>query len=310
MSEMSIGEYFTAIFSNVWKNIGDIMFHVSWTNPYFVLLLVYIVAFLLESFLPAKKPYSVLGRKGFWTDLGYLLFIDFLFGIIGFIALTYTVEFAFTKGMQAMGVSLPLMNPIHLPFWAQAIIFFVVMDFCQFFAHYLLHHINFFWKFHKIHHAQETLGFASTRHFHIMEYFVLKPMGWIPAGLLGFSGEEYILLYGIYMWVAYSLVFFSHCNVNVNFGFLNKIIITPNNHYWHHAKNIPRKYGVNYASVLMIWDHLFRSYYLPTDPKLIPQLGVPDNDVPETFWGQLIYPFKTLFKKEEEQQVASTKSKK
>ncbi|MGL4599308.1 MAG: sterol desaturase family protein, partial [Bacteroidia bacterium] len=172
---MSIGQYFETIFSKVWENIGDIIFNVSWTNTYFVLLIVYITAFLLESFLPAKKPYSVLGRKGFWTDLGYLFFIDFLFGIIGFIALTYTLEFAFTKGMSAMGVTLPLMNPINLPFWAQALLFFVVMDFCQFFAHYLLHHINFFWKFHKIHHAQETLGFASTRHFHIMEYFVLKP---------------------------------------------------------------------------------------------------------------------------------------
>jgi len=115
------------------------------------------------------------------------------------------------------------------------------------------------------------------------------------------------------MWIAYFLVFFSHCNVKINFGILNKIIITPNTHYWHHAKNIPRKYGVNYASVLVIWDFLFRSFYLPEDPKLQPILGVPDNDVPKGFFGQLIYPFKTLFTKKKDAQmmnVSKVKAKK
>ncbi|HTL80651.1 MAG TPA: sterol desaturase family protein, partial [Bacteroidia bacterium] len=239
--------------------------------------------------------------------------IDFLFQVIGFLALTFTVEFIFTNWMKNMGVSIPLVHVGKLPLLAQFLIFFIIMDFCQFFAHFLLHRIDFFWKFHKIHHAQETLGFASTRHFHIMEYLVLRPFGWIPMGLIGYNEHSYIICTALYMWIAYFLVFFSHCNVKINFGILNKIIITPNTHYWHHAKNIPRKYGVNYASVLVIWDFLFRSFYLPEDPKLQPILGVPDNDVPKGFFGQLIYPFKTLFTKKKDAQmmnVSKVKAKK
>ena len=290
---------FSEVFSNfsrqVGPAIGKLIIHPAWNNPYTVLFAVWTFMFIMEHILPKQKDYTVTGRKGFWLDLFYLFFIDFLFGIIGFIALTYTIEYFFKAWMNELGVTLPLWDPSHVPFIVQFLIFFVVMDFCQFLAHFVLHRSSFFWAFHKIHHAQETLGFASTRHFHFMEYLVLRPFGWIPFGLLGFSDEKYILCTAIYMWIAYTLVFFSHCNVKINFGFLNKLIITPNTHYWHHAKNIPRKYGVNYASVLVIWDHLFGSYYLPDDPKEQPQLGVPDNDVPENFLGQMWYPFGQVF---------------
>ncbi|HET6991859.1 MAG TPA: sterol desaturase family protein, partial [Bacteroidia bacterium] len=278
--DITASDYFSNIARQVTPAVLKLIKEPSWTNPYTALFVVYASTFIFEQILPKNKSYSVLGRKGFWLDLFYLFFIDFLFGIIGFIALTYTVEYVFTNGMKNLGIPLPLFDPSHIPFAFQFLIFFIVMDFCQFMGHYLLHRINFFWRFHKIHHAQETLGFASTRHFHFMEYIVLRPLGWIPFGIVGFSDDKYIACTALYMWIAYFLVFFSHCNVKINFGFLNKIIITPNTHYWHHAKNIPRKYGVNYASVLVIWDHLFGSYYLPDDPKLQPILGVPNNDVP------------------------------
>jgi sterol desaturase/sphingolipid hydroxylase (fatty acid hydroxylase superfamily) len=299
----TFSEIFNAFAHKLTPAIIKLITHPSLDNPYTALFLVWIFMFTMEHILPRNKEYGVVSRKGFWLDLFYLFFIDFLFGIIGFFALTYTVEYVFTNWMKSMGVTLPLWEPGHLPFIVQFLIFFVVMDFFEFFSHYILHRVNFFWAFHKIHHAQETLGFASTRHFHFMEYLVLRPLGWIPFGLLGFSNEKYVLCTVIYMWITYTLVFFSHCNVKINFGFLNKIIITPNTHYWHHAKNIPRKYGVNYASVLVIWDHLFKSYYLPEDPEMQPVLGVPDNDVPTNFVGQMWYPFKQLLSRKKDSQM-------
>ena len=302
---------FTEVFSDLASKVGPaitkLITHPAYDNPYTALFVVWTFMFIMEHVLPRNKDYSVTGRKGFWLDLFYLFFIDFLFGIIGFIALTFTIEYFFLAWMKSLGVSLPLWDPSHIPFIFQFLVFFVVMDFCQFYAHYLLHRINFFWAFHKIHHAQETLGFASTRHFHFMEYLVLRPFGWIPFGILGFSDAKYLWCTAIYMWLTYTLVFFSHCNVKINFGFLNKIIITPNTHYWHHAKNIPRKYGVNYASVLVIWDHLFKSYYLPDDPKLQPILGVPNNDVPKNFVGQMWYPFAQVLGRKKDSQMIMKK---
>jgi sterol desaturase/sphingolipid hydroxylase (fatty acid hydroxylase superfamily) len=104
--------------------------------------------------------------------------------------------------------------------------------------------------------------------------------------------ELYVIYY---VWIAYFLTFLSHTNIKVNFGFLNYIFITPQTHYWHHSRNIPGKYGVNYASALAIWDVLFGFFYNPKDKQ--PILGIPDNDVPDSFVGQMIYPFKRLFSK-------------
>lgn len=308
--EQSIPEYFSFVSSRILPGVEEMITHPSFTNQFTVLFTVWPVMFILEHILPRNKNYSPIGRKGFLLDLFYLFFIDFLFLVIGFAAVTYTVEYAFTNWMKHLGIPLPWFDPSFIPGWLQFIFFFVVLDFFEFLAHFLLHRINFFWAFHKIHHAQETLGFASTRHFHFMEYLVLRPLSWIPFGILGFSDDKYLLFSAYYMWIGFTLVFFSHCNVKVNFGFLNKIIITPNTHYWHHSKNIPRKYGVNYASVLVIWDLLFKSYYLPDDPKLQPILGVPDNDVPHSFLGQMWYPFKSLFSKKKDAQMLTPKPQK
>lgn len=264
-------------------------------NPLIYLFLVFFITFSLEALLPKKLNYPLTKRRGFWTDLLYVFFMDYVLQVIGFYAMTCVIEYGTYKVLAHFHINLPLVD-LHdlLPnAFVRFLLFFLVIDFLQWLAHFLLHRVGFLWKFHKIHHAQETLGFASTRHFHWGEYLVLKPAFWIPFGLLGFRVSEYVLYY---VWIGYFLTFFSHCNINIRFGFLNYIFITPETHYWHHARNIPKRYGVNYASSLAIWDLLFGFFYNPKDKE--PILGIPDNDVPETFLGQMAYPFKTLFRKE------------
>jgi len=266
----------------------------SWNNPFYIVPSICIITFILEVILPKKKNYSLFGRKGFFLDLFYVFFIDFLLNIIGFYAMTSVVESIFRKSLKAIGINSIIIADIHdLPFFIQFLVAFILVDFMQWFGHYLLHRFNFLWQFHKIHHAQEELGFASTRHFHWFEYFVFKPLLYIPFNFLNFSVAEFV---GIYLWFGLFFTFFSHCNVKVNWKWFNLIFISPETHYWHHAKNIPHKFGVNYASTLTLWDHLFGFYYYPKDKE--PILGVPDQkEIPSSFLGQMIHPFKELFVK-------------
>lgn len=261
-------------------------------NPLIYLFVVYIVAFIAEIAAPKQLNYTVTGRKGFVTDLLYLLFIDFTIQIIGFYAICSGIEFLMKKLFGSMGMSLPLID-LHnsLPPALRFIVFFFIIDFLQWFAHFVMHRSNFLWQFHKIHHAQEQLGFASTRHFHFGEYLVLKPAFWIPFALCGFQAESYVVWY---VWIAYMLTFLSHCNIKINWGPIKYIFITPETHYWHHSRNIPGRYGNNYASSLVVWDLLFGFFYNPKDKS--PMLGIPDNDVPPTFLGQMAYPFRSLFR--------------
>lgn len=280
----------THAFEEYWSYMIHSFQNPNLYNPLIYLLLIYIVTFVFEQIFPKQIQYPVIGRKGFWMDLLYVLVMDYLIEVIGFYAMASGLEFITLKILHQAGISIPLIH-LHtsLSPVLRFIVFFILIDFLQWLAHYILHRSTFMWQFHKIHHAQETLGFASTRHFHFGEYLILKPAFWIPFALCGFQAGNYIIWY---IWIAYFLTFFSHCNIKLNWGPLKYIFITPETHYWHHSKNIPGKYGVNYASSLVLWDLLFGFFFNPKDK--LPVLGIPQNDVPDTFHGQLIYPFKAI----------------
>jgi sterol desaturase/sphingolipid hydroxylase (fatty acid hydroxylase superfamily) len=260
----------------------------SFTNVYYCVLLAYLLCFFLEVILPKQRKHGLLNRKFFWQDTFYVLFNDLLIYLLGFFALCAVTEFIFLKFLSLFNIQTLIIFDIKS--WhplLQVLIMFLIQDFCEFIAHILLHRSNFLWKFHKIHHAQEELGAASTRHFHFLEMCVFKPIIYLPFAMIGYSVVDYFLFQ---ITVQNVWGFFTHCNIKVKWGILNYIINTPETHAWHHAKNIPNKYGVNYASILNIWDLLFGYFYLPKDKS--PILGVENNNVPKSFLGQLIYPFK------------------
>ncbi len=266
--------------------------HPSFTNIYYCVLLAYVFCFVLEIILPKQRQHGLLSRKGFWLDTFYVFFNDVLVYIIGLFGLCAVTELVFLKILGLFNIH--TLQIIDITSWnpvLQVGIMFVIQDFCEFWAHYLLHRFDFLWAFHKIHHAQETLGAGSTRRFHFVEMFVFKPIIYIPFAMIGYSATDYFLFQ---ITVQNVWGFFTHTNIKVNWGVLNYIINTPETHSWHHAKNIPRHFGVNYASILNIWDLMFGFYYVPKDKK--PILGVPDQkEVPTSFIKQMIYPFKLIF---------------
>jgi sterol desaturase/sphingolipid hydroxylase (fatty acid hydroxylase superfamily) len=54
-----------------------------------------------------------------------------------------------------------------------------------------------------------------------------------------------------------------HLN-HANLGWVPRYIFNnPKMHIWHHSKEIPNKYGVNFGISLSIWDYLFNTNYIP-----------------------------------------------
>lgn len=295
---MEFASEIIAVFTKSTKDIWLYTFHElrnpSFTNFYYCVFLAYGVCFFLEVVLPAQRKHGVLSRRFFWQDTGYILFNDILVNLLGFFGLCAATEFILLKLAGGMGLSsFRIADITNWPIPVQILIMFLLQDFCEYVAHYFLHKSDILWQFHKIHHAQEELGAASTRHFHFIEMCIFKPIIYIPFALIGYSAADYF-----YFQITVQNVwgFFTHCNIKVKWGFLNYIINTPETHAWHHAKNIPFEKGANFASILNIWDVLFGFYYVPKNA--VPQLGIPDNQqVPKTFLGQLTYPFKQIFSK-------------
>ena len=138
---------FADVFSDNFSVFGDYflesMKHFDLMNPFWIIIMICLITFTLEIILPQKQPYSPVSRKNFLLDLFYVLFIDVIFLSIGFFAFTTAVSWVFEKIVVSAGGTIPIVNlsmPANLK-WLEFIIFFLLVDFAQFFGHRLLHRV-------------------------------------------------------------------------------------------------------------------------------------------------------------------------
>ena len=83
---------------------------------------------------------------------------------------------------------------------------------------------------------------------------------------------------------------FLHANVPWGFGLLGRLVASPKFHRWHHTSE-DEGLDKNFAGLLPIFDVLFGTYYTPKG-RLPQTFGLKNEEVPEGFWRQLVYPFR------------------
>jgi sterol desaturase/sphingolipid hydroxylase (fatty acid hydroxylase superfamily) len=108
--------------------------------------------------------------------------------------------------------------------------------------------------------------------------------------MIGFGIDQFFIVHLF----ALSVGHFNHANIKVPLGFLKYIFNNPQFHTWHHAKKLPKqqRYGTNFAITLSIWDYLFNTAYQPNDGENT-ELGYDEEkEMPKTFLGQVIFPWK------------------
>ncbi len=267
-----------------WKSI---CFEVPWyTNYFWGLVLISLLVWMLEILFPWRKSQAVF-RKDFWLDGFYMFFNFFVFSIVisGFYKILELLFLEFGLTAKSLSV-LPLQS---MPLWAQLLVFFIVLDFVQWFTHILLHKYSFLWQFHKIHHSVKEMGFAAHLRYHWMENILYKPLKTMGVMLLGgFEPEQAYIVH----FAAIAIGHFNHSNIKITWGPFKYLLNNPVMHLYHHAHDLPEgKYGVNFGISLSLWDYLFKTNYIPEASGTIP-LGFPgDATVPKTFWGQIRYGF-------------------
>ena len=266
----------------------SILFDVPWyTNYFWGLIAISLVVWGLEVVFPWRKNQSVF-RKDFWLDGFYMFFNFFIFSIAisGFYEL---LQVAFTD-IGITNKTLALFDPSTWPMWAQLVVFFIVLDFVQWFTHTLLHKYNFLWRFHKVHHSVKEMGFAAHLRYHWMENILYKPLKTFAVMILfGFEPEQAYIVH----FLAIAIGHLNHSNIKITWGALKYILNNPVMHLYHHAYKLPKgKYGVNFGISLSLWDYIFKTNYIPEDSGTI-TLGFPgDEEFPKDFLGQNAYGFK------------------
>ncbi len=283
-----IDVFWDSIVQMVFWTWESITLEVSWYQNYFWgLIVISLLVWAAELLFPWRKKQSAF-RKDFGLDVFYMFFNFFLFGIIisGFYA---TMLLGFSSiGLQMDSFSLIQISKLSVPF--QLLVFFVLLDFVQWFTHILLHKFPFLWEFHKVHHSVKEMGFAAHLRYHWMENVLYKPLKTLAVMLLGgFEPEQAYFVH----FLAITIGHLNHSNIKLSYGPLKYILNNPVMHLYHHAYHLPEgKYGVNFGISLSLWDYLFKTNYVPENGGTIALGFEGDDDFPKDFVGQNLHGFK------------------
>lgn len=275
---------FNGSVSWTWKSM---LFEVPWyTNYFWGLIAISLFVWLLEIVFPWRKEQSIF-RKDFWLDGFYMFFNFFLFSIA--ISGVYKILQVFFTDVGITAKSLAIIDPSGWPMWLQLIVFFVVLDFVQWFTHILLHKFPVLWQFHKVHHSVKEMGFAAHLRYHWMENIFYKPLKTFGVMILGgFEPEQAYIVH----FIAIAIGHLNHANIKLSWGPLKYLINNPVMHLYHHSYVLPEgKYGVNFGISLSLWDYIFKTNYVPEDSGTIP-IGFPgDEELQKGFFSQILYGF-------------------
>jgi sterol desaturase/sphingolipid hydroxylase (fatty acid hydroxylase superfamily) len=268
-----------------WKSI---LFEVPWyTNFFWGLTLISFLVWLLEILFPWRKNQSIF-RKDFWLDAFYMYFNFGVFSIV--ISGFYKVIGLLLTDLGLSKTSLSIVDITSLPNWLQLVLFFIVLDFVQWFTHVLLHKYNFLWQFHQVHHSVKEMGFAAHLRYHWMENIFYKPLKTLGVLLLGgFEPEQAFIVH----FIAITIGHLNHSNIKITWGTLKYVFNNSVMHLYHHAQVLPtkRRHGVNFGISLSIWDYLFKTNYIPEASGTIPLGWEQDEDFPKGFFKQLLVGF-------------------
>ncbi|OIP48187.1 MAG: sterol desaturase [Flavobacteriaceae bacterium CG_4_10_14_0_8_um_filter_31_99] len=279
-------------YTGYWNYIQkSVLMELNWENYFYGLILISLLVWGLEIVFPWRKNQPII-RKDFWLDTFYMFFNFFLLNLIVLIALSNTAALFFNDILGIINLSIAdfqLFDINTFPYWARLLVFFVIIDFVQWFTHTLLHKYEFLWNFHKVHHSVKQMGFAAHLRYHWMEPVLYNSMKYIPLAIMGgFTAQDVAIVHFFNIAIGH----LNHANINWDYGYLKYVLNNPKMHIWHHAKELPegRKNGVNFGISLSIWDYIFKTNYIPHSGRDI-ELGFEgDEQFPKGFIKQELYP--------------------
>jgi len=174
-----------------------------------------------------------------------------------------------------------------LPFVVQVIAIMLLTDFVQYWVHRTFHRVPFLWRFHSVHHSAQCMDWMAGARMHFLEILVLRGTTVIPMIVLGFDQGAV----NAYLLIVYLYATFVHANLGIRFGILEKLLVTPRFHHWHHGIE-KEAIDVNFAVHFPWYDKLFGTHHMPENNRWPEGYGIGGHPVPSGYWKQFLHPFR------------------
>ncbi len=254
-------------------------------NPVLVTTCIFIF-WRLEKRFPAFIP-----AKRFFAQRKTNIYLGILFTLTIFVVGYVNYWVASMSASGRWGLFHQSIIASWLPLWLNLIIGFLLIDFCHYLGHLLLHKVDYLWKFHAVHHGDGHLDVSTGLRFHpgdaVFTHCLVVPILFL-TGITFYSS----ILYGV---VETVVILFIHSNLRTNTEFWKRIhpwIATPHLQAIHHSVEAEDQQS-NYGIVLSIWDSFFRTLRLETFNHKRIKLGVTgiDRKTARSFLKMLFYPW-------------------
>ncbi|GAB7046309.1 sterol desaturase family protein [Catenuloplanes indicus] len=216
----------------------------------------------LERLIPYEPAWHPSRRE--WRSYGIYFLLTLLGGGIAQFGVSWLVN-----AVAAPVPALPPAAEIPLALLAGSLGSYVM--------HRLGHTNRWLWKLHGIHHLPDKVNVGNNGVSHVLDIVLAQGAVQLALALAGFS-EPSVFLVGLFVVVQ---GYFTHANIDVRIGWLNRVLASPEQHRLHHSTDLAE--AGNYGSDLSIWDQLFGSFtWRPgrrpagigvTDPGSFPPVG-------------------------------------
>ena len=217
------------------------------------------VLLVLERVRPAQQR-SLFARGHRHDVLFTLLNVTLVVPMVAALALS------FSEIVSAVPwVVLPKMDAA--PRWGVIAAIVVAMDGCNWFAHLANHRVRVLWRFHEVHHSQEDMNVLTVFRTHPLIH-VSYLIALVPGVVLLANGSlstTVLVVYG-------AMLALAHSNINLGFGPLERVFVSPNFHRIHHR--LEGAQDVNLGFTLTIWDQLAGRAVFPTEETIGADTGL------------------------------------
>ncbi len=145
-----------------------------------------------------------------------------------------------------------------LPFWAQVVIGFLVLEFGIYFWHLTMHKVDWVWRLtHQMHHAAERVDIWGAYYFHPIDMLGWALLGSLClVGIFGLSPEAAVVVAVLTTIPG----MFQHLNIRTP-HWLGYLIQRPESHLIHHQRGV---HAHNYGDIPLP-DMIFGTFRNPRD---------------------------------------------
>lgn len=241
------------------------------------LLLMALIYVPLERLWPQYREQGTF-RKQWSLDVVYFMSTHLPLQVLSFLVLLPA-----TQATRYLAVPSLQHAVAQLPWIVQLFMAIVVADVAEYLIHLALHKVPVLWRFHAVHHSSKALDWIAGSRSHFVDDTLVRAVILVPL-MLGFS-QPIIVAYLIFVTLHAT---WTHCNFRPNAKWLEKFLVMPRYHHWHHASHkeaIDKNFAIHFPWI----DRLFGTYYYPEEwPEFY---GLDGEAIADSFFWQTVQPF-------------------